>query len=320
MTTRIILDCDPGHDDAMALLLAHGSPEVELAAITTVAGNHALELTTLNALRVCTLAGLTNVPVAAGCSAPLVRPLLTAPEIHGTTGLEGHVWGEPSVDAVAEHAVDVIIDLVMAAPGEITLVPTGPLTNVAMALRKEPRIADRVREVVLMGGSYARGNTTPAAEFNVYVDPEAAAIVFDAGWPVTMIGLEVTQMALADEAVISRIEELRTPVGAAVVGMLRFYQQQQLREIGVAAPPVHDPCAVARVANPELVTCRQARVDIELTGRWTTGMTVTDFRKRDGIRQNALVGIGLDVGGFWDLFIGALARVWGTAGGVASRE
>ena len=160
-----------------------------------------------------------------------------------------------------------------------------------------------------MGGSYTRGNTTAAAEFNIYVDPEAAAMVFEAGWPVTMIGLEVTQLALADDEVISRIEALGTPVAAAVVGMLRFYGPQQLREMGVAAPPVHDPCAVARVAMPELVTCREARVDVELTGRFTTGMTVTDFRMRDGVRQNAAVGVGLDVGGFWDLFIDALKRI-----------
>lgn len=308
MTRRIILDCDPGHDDAMAILLAQGAEEIVLEAITTVAGNHTLALTTLNALRVCTLAGIDSVPVAAGCAAPLVRELVTAPEIHGTTGLEGHLWGEPSVSAVPEHAVDVIIDLVMSSPGEITLVPTGPLTNIAVALRKEPRIAQRVREVVLMGGAYTRGNMTPAAEFNVFVDPEAAAIVFDAGWPVTMVGLEVTQMALASDDVFSRIEALRTPVSEAVMGMMRFYQEQQLRESGVTAPPVHDPCAVARVARPELVTCSDASVEVELAGRLTTGMTVTDFGPRSG-PFNAKVGTSLDVEGFWTLFIDALARI-----------
>src|SRR5438105_8458875 len=292
----------------MAILLAHGTPEIELAALTTVAGNHPLDLTTLNARRVCTLAGITA-PIAAGCSSPLLRPLVTAPEIHGTSGLEGHEWGEPTVDVVPEHAVDVIVDLVMASPGEITLVPVGPLTNIAMAVRHEPRIAERVREVVVMGGAYTRGNVTPAAEFNIYVDPEAAAMVFEAGWPLTMIGLEVTHMALADANVISRIEALATPVATAAAGMLRFYRDQQLREFGIAAPAAHDPCAVARVAKPELVTCREARVDVEVTGRWTSGMTVTDFRKRDGVRQNAMVGVGLEAGGFWDLFLNALGRM-----------
>ena len=309
MTRRVILDCDPGHDDAMAILLARGTPEVELVAITTVAGNHTLDLTTLNARRVCTLAGITDVPVAAGCSAPLVRPLVTATEIHGTTGLQGHAWGEPTVHAISEHAVDLIIELVMAAPGEITLVPTGPLTNIAIALRKEPRIADRVREVVLMGGSYTRGNVTPAAEFNVYVDPEAAAAVFAAGWPLTMIGLDVTHMANATAEVLARIGSLGTEVASAVVGMLGFYRDRQLHEFGTAAPHVHDPCAVARVARPELVTCSEARVEVELAGAWTRGMTVTDFRMRAGVTPNAMVGTGIDDAAFWDLFVAAIERL-----------
>ena len=307
MSRRIILDCDPGHDDAMAILLAHGTPEVTLSAITTVAGNHTLELTTLNALRVCTLAGISDVPVAAGCAAPLVRPLVTAPEIHGTTGLEGHAWEEPAARAVPDHAVDMIVDMVMASPGEITLVPIGPLTNIAMALRKEPRIAERVREVVMMGGSYTGGNVTAAAEFNVYVDPEAAAIVFGAPWPLTMIGLEVTRLAAAGETIFERIESLDSPVSRAVVGMLRFYQAQHLRETGVSDPPVHDPCAVACVARPELVPCREAYVEVELAGRLTTGMTVTDFRRRAGVPFDAKVGTGLHLDGFWDLFIDSLA-------------
>jgi len=291
----------------MAILLAHGTPEVTLSAITTVAGNHTLELTTLNALRVCTLAGISDVPVAAGCAAPLVRPLVTAPEIHGTTGLEGHAWEEPAGRAVPDHAVDMIVDMVMASPGEITLVPIGPLTNIAVALRKEPRIAERVREVVMMGGSYTGGNVTAAAEFNVYVDPEAAAIVFGAPWPLTMIGLEVTRLAAAGETIFERIESLDSPVSRAVVGMLRFYQAQHLRETGVSDPPVHDPCAVACVARPELVPCREAYVEVELAGRLTTGMTVTDFRRRAGVPFDAKVGTGLHLDGFWDLFIDSLA-------------
>jgi inosine/uridine nucleosidase len=307
MTRRIILDCDPGHDDAMAILLAHGTPEIMLAAITTVAGNHPVGLTTLNALRICTLAGIGDVPVAAGCAAPLLRPLLTAEEIHGTEGLEGHEWSEPSVHAVSDHAVDLIIDLVMASPGEITLVPTGPLTNIAVAVRKEPRIVERVREVVWMGGSFTGGNVTPAAEFNAYVDPEAAAIVIAAGWPVTMIGLEVTRRASADESVFARIAALDAPVARAVHGMLRFYQAQQIRAVGVVDPPVHDPCAVACVARPELVPAREAHVEVELAGRHTAGMTVVDFRVRDGKAANATVGTELDIAGFWDLFIDSLS-------------
>jgi purine nucleosidase len=309
MSTRIILDCDPGHDDAMAIILAHGAPEIELAAITTVAGNHPLELTTLNARRIAGLCGITGVPIAAGCAAPLIRSLVTAPQFHGEAGLEGHRWGEPGVAAVSDHAVDLIIDLVMASPGEITLVPMGPVTNIAMALRKEPRIASRVREVVLMGGAWSRGNMTPAAEFNTYVDPEAAAIVFGGGWPVTMIGLEVTELAVATEDVFQRIDAVATPVAKAVSGMLRFYQAQQLREVGIAAPPLHDPCAVARVARPGLVETRDAYIEVELAGRLTTGMTVTDFRRVEGRPFNAKAGIRLAVAGFWDLFLDALGRI-----------
>jgi len=309
VTRRIILDCDPGHDDAMAILLAAGSPELELSAITTVAGNHTLDITTLNARRVCTLAGLTHVPIAPGCSEPLVRPLVTATEIHGTSGLQGHVWGEPDVGTVPDHAVDVIIDLVMAAPGEITLVPVGPLTNIAIAVRKEPRIRDRVREVVLMGGSFTRGNVTPAAEFNIYVDPEAAAIVFGAGWPLTMIGLDVTHMANATAEVIERIGMLGTPLAAAVVGMLGFYRDRQLQEFGTEAPHVHDPCAVARVVKPDLMSCRDAHVVVEVDGTFTRGMTVTDFLMRDGVAPNASVATDIDATGFWELFTAAIGRI-----------
>jgi purine nucleosidase len=305
---RIVLDCDPGHDDALAILLAHGTPELELAAITTVAGNHPLEITTLNALRVCELAGIRDIPVAAGCASPLVRELVTAPEIHGELGLEGHAWGEPSLRAVPEHAVDVIVDLVMSSPGEMTVVTIGPLTNLAVAVRREPRLVERVREIVLMGGSFTRGNVTPAAEFNVFVDPEAAAIVFAAGWPLTMVGLDVTEQALAGEGVVEQIAALDTPVSAAVVDLLRFYARSQLRETGRLEAPVHDPCAVARIARPELVQVRPARVEVELAGRLTAGMTVTDFRPTPERPVNADVATALDLAGFWDLFLQALRR------------
>lgn len=309
MSRRIILDCDPGHDDALAILLAHGCPELELAAITTVAGNHPLEVTTRNALRVCTLAGIADVPVAAGCSGPLLRELVTAPEIHGETGLEGHDWGEPARRPVAEHAVDVIIDLVMAAPGDVTLVATGPLTNVAVALRREPRIAERVAGVVLMGGSYTRGNHTPAAEFNVFVDPEAAAMVFGAGWPVTMVGLDVTHRILATDEVVERLAAVGTPAAVAATGLLGFYRAAHLRQTGRRDAPVHDPCAVACAARPGLLELRDARVEVELAGRLTAGMTVTDFRPTRGRPANAAVAVDVDAPAVWDLLADALARI-----------
>jgi inosine-uridine nucleoside N-ribohydrolase len=306
---RIILDCDPGHDDAIAILLAAGCDELELTAITTVAGNHTLDKTTLNARRVCTVAGLHAVPVFAGCDRPLLRPPITAGEIHGESGLDGHDFGEPTVPVQDEHAVDYLVATLMAEGDDITLVPTGPLTNVAAALIREPRIAARTREVVLMGGAYTRGNRTPAAEFNIMADPEAAALVFGAGWPVTMVGLDLTHQATAGPRVIERIAALGTDVSAMVTALLGFYGASY-RRAGVAGagegPPVHDPCAVARVARPGLVAVRDAFVAVETRGEWTSGMTVTDFHGRFGRPPNTKVATTLDVARFWDLVVGAL--------------
>src|SRR5438270_4547341 len=222
MPRKIILDCDPGHDDAMAILLAHANPEIELLAITTVAGNQTLDKTSLNTRRVCTVAGIRHVPVAAGCDRPITQELKTAAYIHGESGLDGPAFGEPTVPLDGRHAIDLIIELLMDSSGDITLVPTGPLTNIAMALRKEPRIVQKVQEVVLMGGAYTRGNTTPAAEFNIAVDPEAAAIVFSAGWQLTMVGLDLTHQALATPAVLQRIGGLGTPIAGIAVQLLEF--------------------------------------------------------------------------------------------------
>lgn len=307
MSHKILLDCDPGHDDAIAILLAHGNPELELAAITTVAGNQTLAKVTHNALAVATLAGITDVPVAAGCDRPLVRELTVAARIHGETGLDGAPMPEPTVPLDPRHGVDVIIETVMRAdPGEITLVPTAPLTNIAVAIRREPRIISRVREIVLMGGAYTRGNLTPAAEFNIAVDPEAAAAVFAADWPVTMVGLDLTHQALATPDVFARIEALDTPLARAVVGLLGGYRTAYRAEQGFTAPPVHDPCAVARVIAPDIMQVRDAFVTVETQGRWTSGMTVTDFGNTLGQPHNTLVATELDVARFWDLVIDAL--------------
>lgn len=303
MPRKVILDCDPGHDDAVAIMLAHASPEVELLAITTVAGNQTLDRTTLNARRVCTVAGITGVPIAAGCDRPLLRELVTAGEVHGDSGLDGAEWPEPEVPVAREHAVDVIVERVLAAPGEVTLVPIGPLTNVAMALRREPRIVPAVREVVLMGGSFTRGNQTPAAEFNVFVDPEAAAAVFEAGWPLTMVGLDLTHQARVTGEVMDRIAAVGSPLTDVVTQLLRFYGRRYTMPDG---PPLHDPCAVARVIDPEVVACREAFVAVETQGRWTRGMTVVDFAGRLGEQPNAAVATTLDVPRFWDLMLEAL--------------
>jgi purine nucleosidase len=315
MSRKVILDCDPGHDDAMAILLAHGNPEIDLLAITTVAGNQTVDKTSLNARRVCTVAGI-HVPVAAGCDRPLTRELKTAAYIHGESGLDGPAFGEPTVPLDHRHAVDLLIEFLMQSSGDITLVPTGPLTNIAMALRKEPRIVQKVQEVVLMGGAFTRGNTTPAAEFNIAVDPEAAAIVFGAGWPLTMVGLDLTHQALATTAVLQRIAALGTPVARIAVELMEFFRETYRRNAGFDSPPVHDPCAVARVIDPSVMEAVEAFVAIETRGEFSSGMTVTDFSGRLG-RTNVKVATRLNVDRFWDLMVGAIERI-GAAGVRAS--
>jgi purine nucleosidase len=308
---RIVLDCDPGHDDALALLVAAGHPGVEIAAITTVGGNQTLEKVTRNALAVATVAGLDGVVVAAGCDRPLVRDaVLTDPRTHGESGLDGPELPTPTVTLDPRHGVDVIIDTVMGAePGTVTLVPTGPLTNIATAVRREPALAGRVAEVVLMGGGYSKGNVTAAAEFNIFTDPEAAHVVFAAPWRVTMVGIDLTHQALATPDVVERFRALGTTAGRFVVDMLDFFGPAYRAKQGFAAPPVHDVCAVARVLAPDVMTVRPAHVAVELRGEHTTGMTVTDFAGRGGQRLEHLVATELDVARFWDLVLGAVARL-----------
>jgi purine nucleosidase len=292
----------------MAILLAHGNPSIELLAITTVAGNQTVDKTSLNARRVCTVAGIRDVPIAAGCDRPLTRELKTAAYIHGESGLDGPAFGEPTVPLDQRHAVDLIIQLLMASRGDITLVPTAPLTNIAAAVRKEPRIVQKVQEVILMGGAYTRGNTTPAAEFNIYVDPEAAAIVFSAGWPLTMVGLDLTHQALATPGQLRRIAALDTPIARIAVELMEFFRESYRRNAGFDSPPVHDPCAVARVIDPQVMQCVDAFVAIETRGEFSSGMTVTDFSGRLG-RPNVQVATRLDVDRFWNLMVDAIERI-----------
>lgn len=310
MPRKILLDCDPGHDDAIALLLAHGNPDVDLVAVTTVMGNQTLDKVTRNALAVATIAGITGVPFAAGCARPLVRPLTTAADIHGESGLDGPVLPDASFELDPRHAVDLIIDTIMAAePGEITLVPTGALTNIALAVRKEPRIVERVREVVLMGGGYAVGNWTATAEFNIGIDPEAAHIVFNEPWRLTMVGLDLTHQALATHEVEQEIAALDTAPARFVGELLTFFRHTYRDVQGFEHPPVHDPCAVALVIDPSVMTVRRVALDVELTGTLTLGMTVADFRAEPDPRVNTHVAVDLDAPRFWALIVDALRRI-----------
>ncbi|MFF3273923.1 nucleoside hydrolase [Streptomyces chrestomyceticus] len=310
MARKIILDCDPGHDDAIAMLLAYGNPDIDLVAVTTVVGNQTLEKVTRNALSVARIAGITGVPFAAGSPRPLVRTIENAPEIHGDTGLDGPDLPEPNIELDRRHAVDLIIDTVMShEPGEITIVPTAGLTNIALAVRKEPRIAERVREVVLMGGGFHEGNWSAVAEFNIVIDPHAAHIVFNERWPVTMVGLDLTHQALATPEVTKKIADVGTKPARFVLELLDFFRDAYRENQGFEYPPVHDPCAVAYVIDPDVMTVRKAPVDIELTGGLTMGMTVTDFRWPIPEDCRTQVAVKLDHERFWNLVVDALQRI-----------
>lgn len=307
---KIILDCDPGHDDAIALLLAHGNPNIELLAVTTVVGNQTLDKVTRNALSVARIANITNVPFAAGAVRPLVRNVEIAPDIHGDSGLDGPVLPEPTIQLDNRHAIDLIIETIMSHPPKtVTLVPTGGLTNIAMAVRKEPKIVERVKEVVLMGGGYHVGNWSAVAEFNIKIDPEAAHIVFNEKWPVTMVGLDLTHQALATPDVIEKIKAIKTKPAKFVLEMLEFFGKMYKQAQGFTYPPVHDPCAVAYVINPELIKTKRVPVDIELTGTLTLGMTVADFRFPPDNNCHTQVATELDHTGFWDLIVDSLKRI-----------
>ncbi len=314
MPATIVLDCDPGADDAMAIAYAVGSPDLDLAGLTTVAGNVSLATTTANALRVLEFLGASDVPVTAGSAGALLRPPLTAERVHGDDGLRGARLPAPAAAPRPGHATDFIIDTVLAAPGEVTLVATGPLTNIALALRREPDLAANVRDFVIMGGSSGRGNVTPAAEFNIAVDPEAAAIVFAAGWQVTMIGLDVTLQATADAEVTGRIAALGRLAGDLVLpcmgnsaGGERTGDLPGPHGAYSLDPAVHDVCAVAYVAQPQLLGCEPALVEVETTGRLTAGMTVTDFRAARP-DCNAMVATRIDLPAFWDSVLASYAR------------
>ena len=310
MTRKIILDCDPGHDDAIAILLAHGSSEIELVAITTVAGNQTLEKVTRNALSVATVIRMTGVPIAQGCDRPLVRTQEVSPTIHGESGMEGPRFRQPTTEIAPLHAVQLIIETVMShEPGEITLVPTGPLTNIAMAARLEPRIIPRVREVVLMGGGYHVGNWSAVAEFNIKIDPEAAHIVFGAGWPVTMVGLDLTHQALATPEIAEKVRAVGTQPAQFVLEVFDFYGTAYKGNQDFDSPPVHDACAVAYVIDPQLISTRKAPIAIELTGSETLGMTVADFRGTPPTDCPTQVAVDLDFDRFWQLVVDALVRI-----------
>lgn len=307
----IIIDTDPGQDDAVAILLALASPELEVLGITAVAGNVPLALTEKNARKICELAGRPDIKVHAGAIRPLVRNLVTAERVHGKTGLDGPVLPEPEMPLQSQYAVDFLVDAFMARPaGTITLCTLGPLTNVALALIKEPRIASRIKRIVAMGGGYfEQGNETPAAEFNIYVDPQAARVVFDSGIPITLIPLDCTHQALTTRKRVEAFRALGNRSGAATAEMLDFFERFDVHKYGSEGGPLHDPCVIAWLLQPDLFKGREVNVAIECESELTMGATVVDWWKVTRRPPNATVIRSVDAEGFFTLLTERIGRL-----------
>lgn len=312
MPEQIIIDTDPGQDDAVAILLALASPDcINVLGITAVAGNVPLDLTVKNARIICELAKKTSMPIYSGCSKPLKRALVTAEHVHGKTGLDGITLPEPSMPIQELHAVDFIIDTIKNNPSDsITLCALGPLTNVAMALLKKPNIAKRVKQIILMGGAYFEvGNITPAAEFNIFVDPEAAKIVFNSGIKITVLPLDVTHKALISEERITAFKEINSPVGDAVAKWTNFFERFDKEKYGSKGAPLHDPCVIAYLIEPNIFDGRYVNVEIETGSELTRGMTVADWWKVTDREPNAMFIGGLDADRFFNLLVERLSKL-----------
>ena len=303
--TRIILDCDPGHDDMMAIMLAAASDELELLGITTVAGNQTGEKTFENARKIINLLGL-DVPLARGADKPIIRELITAPQIHGTSGLDGAELPGPDAPYLDCHAVDFIIDTVKSSKEKITLVPTGPLTNIGLALIKAPEIKANIKEIVLMGGAVYDSNMTPGAEFNIFVDPEAAREVFLSGLPVTMVGLDVTNKSLMSFEQAEEMTGWGGKISSLVGPLMRFFAQANLDYFGIKGAPIHDALTVATLVNPDVVEFENYFVDIETQGELTRGQTVADVYGVTGKEPNCRVAMKVNNDLFMSIMMDAI--------------
>jgi purine nucleosidase len=311
---RIIIDCDPGQDDAVALFLAMASPdELDILGITAVAGNVPLELTQRNVRLMCDIAGHGDIPVFAGCDRPMVRDLLTAEKVHGKTGIDGIEIVEPQTPLHEQHAVDYIVETLRAAEDEsVTLVPTGPLTNIGTVIDRAPDVLPKIRQLVIMGGAMREGgNYSPSAEFNILVDPHAAAIVFDCGRPITAMGLDVTHQVLSTRARVERIRQLGNPVAEATAGMLSFFERHDSKKYGVEGAPLHDPCTIAWLLAPELFEGKFCNLSVETQSELTMGHTAIDFWHVTDRPHNVNWVYSVDADGFYDLLTDRLASFGG---------
>jgi purine nucleosidase len=304
---KIILDCDPGHDDAIAMMLALASPELEVLGVTVTYGNVGLERTQQNARVVREIVG-SSVPIYAGADRPLVRERIHAANVHGISGLEGPHLPTPRRGLEPQHGVHFIIEQVLAHPGQVTLVPVGPLTNIALAMRLEPRIIPAIKQIVLMGGSTDTGNTTPSAEFNIYCDPHAAKVVFNAGVPLAMFGLNLTHQALALPERVARFRQMGSKTGEFVAQLLEFFRTHHLERYGWQGAPIHDACAVAFVIKPELFKTGLYQVDVEANEGLAFGRTICDFWRVTGKAAGCEVALEVDVEGFYDLLVERIGK------------
>jgi len=308
---KIIIDTDPGQDDAAAIMLALGSPELDILGITTVAGNVPLSRTSTNARIILEFCARPDVKVFAGADRPIARPLVTAEHVHGKTGLDGPELHEPDMPLQEQHAVDFIIETLKREPaGTVTLCTLGPLTNIATALARAPYIAGRVRELVMMGGGFFEGgNITPAAEFNIYVDPEAAAAVFQSGIPIVMMPLDVTHKVLTLKSRVAKLRDLGSRPATALVEMLDFFERFDIEKYGSDGGPLHDPTVIAYLLKPELFSGRDCNVEVEVASPLTVGMTVVDWWQVTGRRHNARVMKDVDADGFFALLTERVGRL-----------
>ena len=312
MYENVIIDTDPGQDDAVAILLALASPkEINLLGLTTVAGNVPLNLTVKNARIVCELAKMEGIAIFRGCEKPLIRNLVTAEHVHGKTGLDGIILPEPTMPVKETHAVDFIIETIRKNPiNSITICALGPLTNIALALKNAPDIANKIKQIILMGGAYFEvGNITPTAEFNIYVDPEAAKIVFNSGIKLTILPLDVTHKALISQDRVDAFEKIGTPVAKAVAGWTNFFERFDKEKYGSIGAPLHDPCVVAYLLDPSIFTGRYINVEIETVSDLTRGMTVADWWQVTDREPNALFIGDLDSDRFFRLLTERLSTL-----------